>query len=111
MANTIDWYDDFEDYAIDTQLNGIGGWATDTEDTIVQSVVFSDHTPMTANTRAAIVPESASLSTDFIETSSITSVWIRMDIQPVRYNGEEHPAIDTESSSVFYVNENGRLVI
>ncbi len=104
-SNNIPYKETFESYAAGTPLtNGIGGWYASSSNVIVQTnIVFE-------GSKAAAIPIDCYLSNRFINTG-VTSIWLKMQVQPVLYNGTNPPAIDTNATAMFYISSNGYLVV
>jgi hypothetical protein len=104
-TNTIPYKETFESYAAGTSLtNGRGGWYASSSNVIVQTNVYFE------GSNAASIPIDCFLSNRFISTG-ITSVWIKMQIKPVLYDGTNPPVIDTNATAMFYINSNGYFVV
>ncbi len=52
-----------------------------------------------------------SMLTNRFENIGVTNVWIQMDLRPVLYDGAANPVVDTNDSSMFYVDSNGYFVV
>lgn len=104
---TLPYADDFETYTNQTPLiNGLNGWYASSSDAIVQTnIVYTNN----GGTKAAMIPIDVTLSNRFTGVPA-TSVWVRLYIRPVWYNGPTNPVVETNCATMFYVS-NGFFVV
>ena len=104
---TLPYADDFETYTNQTPLiNGLNGWYASSAAAIVQTnVVYTNR----GGTKAAMIPVDVTLSNRFTGVPA-TSVWVRLYMRPVWYNGQTNPVVETNCASMFYVS-NGYFVV
>ncbi len=93
-------------------ISGAGGWYADSIEAIVQNAIYSTRASQVfpASEMAAMVPVDVTLSNRF-QNVPVTNIWIQMDVRPVRYDGDEDPAVDTNVTTMFFLNSNGFFTV
>jgi|GEM_PF-2916618 len=105
-TNVIPWNDDFEQYTNGTPLiDGTNGWYGDSGSNIVQT------NTVCTGTKAAMIPETCTLSNRFQNMAISSNIWVQMDLQPILFDGTNNPVADTNLAALFYVNSNGNFVV
>lgn len=107
ITNTIPFSDDFEQYTNLTPLvSGINGWYGSSTGIIAQQSVKSN------GLQAAMIPVDCTLSNPFV-VGVPGNVRVTMDLRLVRsdYAETNFPAVDTNSTFMFYVDTNGHFVV
>lgn len=101
--------DTFEEYTNGTPLiDGTNGWYGSSNAIIVTNIVCTNLGVI--STKAAMIPVDCTLSNRCVSTNNI-GIWMQADANLAFYYSANQPAVNTNASTMFYVDSNGYFVV